>query len=430
MNVFLDSVGCRLNQSEIERIGRQIRRAGHTLVSRPEHSDLVVLNTCTVTSAAAADSRAKTRRAHRENKDAQILLTGCWSTLEPKAARNLPGVVDIVPNHRKDELVQELLDLPQAFFDREPIARKPLPGIRGRTRAFIKVQDGCDNHCTFCLTTVARGPARSLSPRRVLREVRAAQAGGALEVVLTGVQLSAYGQDLHPELDLADLVRAILHASDVPRVRLSSLEPWGLPEDFFQLWSNPRLCRHLHLPLQAGCDRTLRRMGRPISTASFAQLVQTARQAIPGLAVSTDVIVGFPGERESEFETSRRFVQEMAFSDAHVFTYSPRPETAAVRLSDRVHPSIAKERSASMRATVAQSARAFESRWIGKDVQVLWESVSGVESEGWHGRGRTDNNLRVHARSGRRLWNRITPVRIRAFDQDGLEGVFLKSELD
>jgi threonylcarbamoyladenosine tRNA methylthiotransferase MtaB len=422
MKVFLDSVGCRLNQSEIERIGRQMRRAGHTLVSKPEHSDLVVLNTCTVTSAAAADSRAKTRRAHRQNKEAEILLTGCWSTLEPEAARELPGVVDLVPNQRKDELVQELLDLPQAFFDREPIARKPLPGIRGRTRAFIKVQDGCDNHCTFCLTTIARGPARSFSPRRVMREVRAAGEGGAQEIVLSGVQLSAYGQDLDPETTLADLVRTILRESDMPRVRLSSLEPWGLPEDFFELWSDPRLCRHLHLPLQAGCDRTLRRMGRPISTTSFAKLVQAARRTIPGLAVSTDLIVGFPGEDEAEFEASRRFVEEMGFSDAHVFTYSPRPETAAARLPDRVHPSLAKERSASMRAIVSQSAHDFQSRWLGEQVDVLWETLSGVESEGWHVRGRTDNNLRVHAHSRRRLWNRVTTVRIMALDQDGLKG--------
>lgn len=397
-----------------------MRRAGNKLVDRATESDLVVINTCTVTAAAAADSRAKARRAHRDNSKADILLTGCWSTLEPESARALPGVVKVVPNGRKGQLVGEYLNLPQEMFEREPLARRPLPGSRRRTRAFLKVQDGCDNRCTFCLTTVARGPSQSLPPDRILAEVLSAQEGGAQEVVLSGVQLSSYGREFTPPMDLKELIRYLLKGSDVPRIRLSSIEPWGLTPDFFELWSNPRLCRHLHLPLQAGCDRTLRRMGRPITTESFARLVAHARHAIPGLAVSTDLIVGFPGESEVDFKASKAFVQNQAFSDAHVFTYSPRPDTAAVRLPGRVPSAIAKERSNQMRRTTAETSRAFQTKWIGEEVQVLWESLTAVGASGWRMHGRTDNNLLVQAWCEQQAWNRIAHVKLTGLSDRGV----------
>lgn len=224
MKVFLDTVGCRLNQSEIETFARHFRAAGHILVAEPGEADLVVVNTCAVTTAAASDSRQKIRQAAHAGAG-EIVVTGCWSTLNPGGAAALPGVSQVVPNQQKDQLVGTLLHIPPETFDQEMIIREPIPGARLRTRAFIKVQDGCDNRCTFCVTTVARGASLSRPMVDVLADVRAAVAGGAQEVVLTGVHLGSWGQDLSPELRLASLVKSILEETDVPRVRLSSLEP-------------------------------------------------------------------------------------------------------------------------------------------------------------------------------------------------------------
>jgi threonylcarbamoyladenosine tRNA methylthiotransferase MtaB len=410
MKVYLDSVGCRLNQSEIERMALQLLQSGHTLVGCPEESDLVIINTCTVTAAAASDSRNRTRRAHRRNPQAQIVLTGCWSELEPSTAAELPGVVNIIPNDGKDHLVPNLLSLPQDFFDNGLIARQPIPGNRRRTRAFIKVQEGCDNHCTYCITTIARGPARSVPLHRILRDVQAAVAGGVKEIVLTGVQLSAYGRDLTDSTSLSTVIQAILTETDVPRIRISSLEPWRIADDFFLLWENPRLCRQLHLPLQSGCSSTLQRMGRPIRPAKFAQLVNTARQAIPGLAVTTDMIVGFPGEREEEFAESMRFMQAMCFAGAHIFTYSPRPGTRAADMSGVIPADIAHARSQQLREVAARSAQAYRSQFLGETLEVLWETQRGSSHNGYQFTGLTDNYLRVFTDCDRDISNTLTDV--------------------
>jgi threonylcarbamoyladenosine tRNA methylthiotransferase MtaB len=225
-------VGCRLNQSEIEMFARQFRSAGHSLVGEAAEADLVVINTCSVTASAASDSRQKARNAHRAGVR-QIALTGCWSTLAPQAAADLPGVIAVIPNAEKETLVHQLLGIPAEEFDLEPSAREALPGARLRTRAFIKVQDGCDNRCTFCVTTLARGASRSRPVEDVLADVEAAVLGGAQEAVLTGVHLGAWGHDLAARSSLKNLITAVLERSEIPRLRLSSLEPWDLDEDFF-----------------------------------------------------------------------------------------------------------------------------------------------------------------------------------------------------
>ncbi len=422
MKVFLDSIGCRLNQSEIEHMAWQFRQAGHELVPTPEASELVVINSCSVTAAAAADSRAHVRRAHRRNPNAKIVLTGCWSSVEPKEAAELPGVIHVIPNPSKDHLVPDLLGLPARSFDLEPLERLPVPGKRMRTRAFIKAQDGCDNRCTFCLTTIARGEARSMPPGSVVDEVTRAVASGAREIVLSGVQLSAYGSDLADQQNLTTLVQAILSRTSVSRVRLSSLEPWALPKHFFEMWQDQRLCRHLHLPLQSGCAATLRRMGRPITPGSYAKLVRDARARIPGLAVTTDLIAGFPGETEEEFQQSLDFINEMAFSGAHVFTYSPRPSTAATRLPNQVASTLARQRSLMLRQAIAQSRRAFLDRFLGQTLEILWESAMRTDRGDWNLVGLSDNYLRVRAAAPENLWNQICTVVPRSVEGDVLLG--------
>jgi len=417
MKVFLDTIGCRLNQSEIESYARQLRAAGHAIVAAPEEADLAVVNTCAVTAAAASDSRQKIRQAaHAGAKE--VVVTGCWSSLHPETAAAMPAVSRVVPNLEKDHLVADLLQLPTETFDLEHLARQTLPGARLRTRAFIKVQDGCDNRCTFCVTTIARGPGHSRPEAEVLADLRTALQGDVLggtaakEIVLTGVHLGSWGQDFSPPLHLRHLVQVILAETDMPRLRLSSLEPWDLDAEFFSLWEDPRLCRHLHLPLQSGCAATLRRMARKTSPESFAALVQSARAAIPDVAITTDVITGFPGETEAEFAESLAFINEMRFAGGHVFTYSARPGTAAIRMPNQVPHPLRKERNARLRTALAGSARAYQQRFLGQILPVLWERVTTLDAQTWHVSGLTDNYLRVEARAPRHLWNQITPVHL------------------
>ena len=424
MKVFLDSVGCKLNQSEIERMAYQLRQAGHSLVATPEESNLVVINTCSVTAAAAADSRSVTRRAHRRNRLAQIVLTGCWSDLEPQAAIALPGVTQVIPNEEKDRLIQHVLGLPTDALDWKPLERLPIPGTRRRTRAFIKVQDGCDNSCTFCLATIARGPSHSQPIDHVIDEIRSAIAGEVQEVVLTGAQLSAYGRDLSGGVDLTTLLHTILTETEIPRARLSSMEPWGIPDGLFSIIQNPRVCRHLHLPLQSGCDRTLRRMGRLIRSEDYARIVTEAREAIPDLAITTDVMVGFPGETEGEFAESLAFIEAMRFARAHVFVYSPRPGTAAVQLPNRVPHQVARKRSRQVREVVARSGSIFRTKFVGEVMPVLWESASASSPKGWEISGLTDNYLRVKTFSDQNIENSLADTHI-----IGVDGVILYGEL-
>jgi len=424
MNIYLDSVGCRLNQAEIEAFASQFRAAGHQVVADASKADLVVVNTCAVTKEAASDSRQKVRQAARAGAS-QVVVTGCWASLDPRGAAALPGVKRVVPNLEKDFLVPELLGRQGPLYEREPLAREPLPGAHRRTRAFIKVQDGCNNHCTFCVTTIARGPGRSRPAADVLADVRAALVGGAQEVVLTGVHLGSWGHDLTPRLRLEHLIRTLLAETDIPRLRLSSLEPWDLDESFFSLWQDTRLCRHLHLPLQSGSGTILRRMARKTTPESFARLVEQARAVIPDVAITTDVIVGFPGEGEAEFRESMEYVRGLGFAGGHVFTYSERPGTAATRFPNQVPPEERKERNARMRAVLAQAARSYQARFLGAELEVLWEATDAYGPEGWRLRGLSDNYLRVSAYASQPLWNQICRVRIERLAPDGLAGRLL-----
>ena len=421
MKVYLDTVGCRLNQSEIETYARQFRAAGHTLVASPAEADLVVVNTCSVTAAAASDSRQKIRQASRSGVQ-RIVATGCWASLDPQGAAALPGVSRVVPNAEKDTLVSSLLHLSPEVFDLEPLERLPIPGARSRTRAFIKVQDGCDNRCTFCITTIARGPARSRPVKQVLSDIQAALRGGSQEIVLTGVHLGSWGHDFEPPRHLSDLVKTILAECDLPRLRLSSLEPWDLSAEFFALWQDARLCPHLHLPLQSGSAATLRRMARKTSPQAFASLVAAARRMIPGAAITTDVITGFPGENEAEFAETLAFVEQMGFAGGHVFTYSARSGTAAARMPAQVPVQLRKERNAQLRQVFAQTARRYQQSFVGQTRTVLWEEAIPSAESGWEMSGLTDNYLRLSAHSSENLWNRLTPVYLEEFTENGLRG--------
>ncbi|HMN27014.1 MAG TPA: MiaB/RimO family radical SAM methylthiotransferase, partial [Caldilineaceae bacterium] len=318
---------------------------------------------------AARASRKQLRHLHTLNPAARLAVTGCWATLDPTGAAAQPGVALVAPNAQKDLLHTLLEPWSAEFDDPTQLARlqpdgdpfdhpaasngrangDPSESAIPRTRAFIKVQDGCNNRCTFCIVTVARGASRSRTLADLVQEVRRLSEQGVQEAVLTGVHLGSYGRDLSApsRSDLKRLVSALLEETPIARLRLSSLEPWELADGFFDLWRQApdRLCPHLHLPLQEGADPQLRRMARRCTTDSFRDLVQMARSAIPDLVLTTDLIVGFPGESEADFEDGLAFVGEMRFTHAHIFPFSARAGTAAASFADQVPAPVKKERS-------------------------------------------------------------------------------------
>ena len=425
MKVYLHSLGCRLNQAEIQGMARQFAAAGWAVVEEPEAADVCVVNTCVVTVQAERKSRHFLRTLRRANPEARIAAVGCYPTLAPEKVAAAPEVDWAVPNAEKDRMVALAVD---EMGRRTQAAPTPSIGPGEdtgetyspsfRTRAFVKVQEGCENHCTYCIVRQLRGAAYSRPTGEVVGEVEQHNAAGYQEVVLTGVNLGAYGRDLGMARGLEDLVTALLNQTSLPRLRLSSLEPWDLDEDFFSLWEDPRLCRQLHLPIQSGCDEMLRRMGRRNTTAEFARLVEAARGAIPDLALTTDVMVGFPGEDEAAFAESMAFVERMEFARLHVFRFSSRPGTPAVKLPGRVGHRVSRERARRMRVLGKRMARAFRERFVGEEMEVLWEHR---RPDGRY-HGLTDNYLHVVASSSDDLYNRITRTRLVAVDGGALEG--------
>jgi len=418
--VHLQTLGCRLNEAELESWSSDFTARGFTPVSRPDQADVVVINTCAVTSEAARKSRSLLRRAHRRNPRAKLVVSGCQATLEPHATGSIEGVDLLIPNSDKDRLVE--ITIRELDLEAMPaLAERPAAAglfARGRNRAFVKIQDGCRHRCTFCVVTVARGAERSRPPAKIIEGVEELVRGGIKEVVLTGVHVGGYGTDL--DLRLYDLVQRILDETAVPRLRLASVEPWDLPPNFFDLFSDDRLMPHMHLPLQSGSDPVLRRMGRRCLTADFERLVDRARDAVPDLNVTTDIIVGFPGESEREWETGLGFIESMGFSHVHVFPYSPRNGTRAASLPGQLAPAVKKARSRELHElAAAMKLRAFETQ-LGRTLPVLLESGTEAADEP-RCAGYTPNYLRVQAPVSdvASIENQICKVRLTSIAHDG-----------
>jgi threonylcarbamoyladenosine tRNA methylthiotransferase MtaB len=392
MRVYLTTVGCKLNQAETEALSRELRGAGHEVVDRLEIADAHVVNSCAVTHVAARDSRKAARRGARGSPGVQTLVTGCLATIDPQQLMPLEGVARVVPNSRKRTVLAELEEL---VDDSRPATEElGTTGARvshsGPSRAALKIQDGCGMRCAYCVVPRARGVPSSVPLPEILREARVLEGLGIQEVVLTGVQISSYGWE---GLGLEDVALKLLDETGIGRFRLSSLAPWQLTEKTLELFQDRRLCRHLHLSLQSGCDETLRRMRRPYTSRSFDKTMKAVRAAIPGVSVTTDVIVAFPGESRDDFQASLRFVERMGFGRIHVFPYSSRPETEAAGLSDAIPQSAVKERMTAMLDVARSSERRFQQSCLGQNVQVLWER----RRQGtWQ--GTTDHYLKVHTR--------------------------------
>ena len=414
--VAIETHGCKLNQADSAVLAGEFARAGYRIVGSNADADIIVVNTCTVTATADSKARQALRAARRSNPAAVVVAAGCYPQRAADELRRMPEVSLVVGNQDKPQLTT--LALAALASQRGGLQRaaietpgETVTGMGRRSRAMVKIQEGCDQVCAYCIVPKVRGRERSISPDVLVDTVRQHVADGFREVVLTGTQLGTYGFEF-PDVDLAGLLDRILAETDVPRLRVSSLQAHEISADLLTRWNDSRLCPHFHVPLQSGCDVVLRAMRRRYDTATFRQAVELIRRTIPDAGVTADIIVGFPGETEADHAESQEFAAEMWFADIHVFPYSQRPGTSAHHYQGQVEAADKRRRAAAMAEVKDAGFTAFRRGLIGQVRDVLWETARPVGDEGLRWRGLTDNYVRVETASHAELGNRITPARL------------------
>ncbi|GAC1369593.1 MAG: tRNA (N(6)-L-threonylcarbamoyladenosine(37)-C(2))-methylthiotransferase MtaB [Ktedonobacteraceae bacterium] len=436
------TLGCKVNQADSEAISDQMSAAGFEQRDFSERADVYIVNTCTVTHLGDRSSRQLIAQAQRRHPDALLVVTGCYAELNPQAVAALPGVDLVIGNGGKDTLIQSIKDkmgatekiaatstlhtaplspvrtLPVLPLDTQHIGsdgtlsfqaaeEEPQPDnatstdslqaaeqahsrLFSRTRVQMKVQDGCDNRCTYCIVPYVRGKSRSRSIASVVEQVQRKARAGYQEIVLTGIHLGDYHPDADGQLDLGDLILSLLRETDIPRIRVSSLEPEDFRLEWLELWQDARMCRHFHLPMQSGSDAILRRMARRYTTERYRTIITTAKRLIPGVAISTDIITGFPGETDEDFELTYQLARELEFAKAHVFRFSARQGTPAARMRGQIKDEIKKARSQRLLTLNDTHGQLFREQFLGETVPVL---VEQAKNGCWE--GLTDNYIRV-----------------------------------
>ena len=416
--VSIHTHGCKLNQADSQVLARQFQQAGFTVVRSAAQADVVVLNSCTVTANSDSKARQYLRRARRNNPNALVVATGCYAQRANDDLSSMEAVSLVLDNRDKPNLVSTIATKLNVVAD--PSVKNAPVAPWGRSRAMVKIQEGCDQVCAYCIVPKVRGRERSIPPEEIIAEINGRADSGCREAVLTGTQLGTYGFDL-PEIDLPGLLRRVLAETSIDRLRVSSLQAQEITPELLDLWDDPRLCRHFHIPLQSGSDTILRAMRRRYDTARFADTIELVRERFPDAGITTDVIVGFPGEGVREFAESYSFALSMNFSDMHVFPYSIRPGTSAAYLDKQVAVDQKKERTGEMLELAATAAREFRSGVLGQTRAVLWGPAKGKGSVGvWS--GLTDNYLKVRTQSSQNLGNVITGAGLTGLDEDWVTG--------
>jgi threonylcarbamoyladenosine tRNA methylthiotransferase MtaB len=402
------TLGCKLNQADSEAIARKLGGEGVRVVDRAvPGADAFVINTCSVTHVADRKARHLVRLARRLSPGAQVVLTGCYAETAPANVRELTGADQVLSNAEKADLPGRLLRTLRARGD--PSTGCPTP-LRGglRTRAFIKIQGGCNELCAFCIVPYTRGREESVPVDEIVRQVQAREVDGALEVVLTGTQLGNYGRDLGwREHGPRPVLQALLDRTSVPRIRLSSLQAQDISPELLSLWQDPRLCPHFHLPLQSGSDAVLGPMRRRYTAEQYRQAVEMIRERVPDVSITTDVIAGFPGETDADFEATYALCEELEFAAMHCFPYSRRPHTGAALMDGHLPPQVRRERLERLLALGRRVGETFRGRFLGRTFDVLWEQESGGR---WQ--GLTPNYIRVYTAAGADLCNQMLSARL------------------
>lgn len=429
------TLGCKVNQADTASMENLFLRSGHQLVSFDGEADVYIINTCVVTNTGQRKSRQTIHRAIRKNPNALIVVTGCYPQTAAEEVKAIAGVDMIIGNQDRAQIVQlveerlahrqtDTLDAVHKLTASTAFEEMAAGDITDKTRAFLKIQEGCNQFCTYCIIPYARGPLRSRSLESIRTETQRLISAGFKEIVLIGIHLGCYGKENPDGPTLYDAVKTVLDVPGVQRLRLGSLESVEVePRLLTLMQEDARFCRHLHLPLQSGCDKTLQAMHRPYTTAKFQTLLADIKTKVPDIAITTDVIVGFPGETEADFETTCKFAESCGFSKMHIFPFSARKGTPAEKFAGAVTEAVKKERADILGRIDETMHKAFLQAMVGQNAEVLFEQPAGED----YFEGLTGNYQRVFVKSGgRNLGGEILPVKITAFDGEKLLGEIIK----
>lgn len=429
------TLGCKVNQADTASMENLFLRSGHQLVSFDGEADVYIINTCVVTNTGQRKSRQTIHRAIRKNPNALIVVTGCYPQTAAEEVKAIDGVDMIIGNQDRAQIVQlveerlahrqtDTLDAVHKLTASTAFEEMAAGDITDKTRAFLKIQEGCNQFCTYCIIPYARGPLRSRSLESIRTETQRLISAGFKEIVLIGIHLGCYGKEDPDGPTLYDAVKTVLDVPGVQRLRLGSLESVEVePRLLTLMQEDARFCRHLHLPLQSGCDKTLQAMHRPYTTAKFKTLLADIKTKVPDIAITTDVIAGFPGETEADFETTCKFAESCGFSKMHIFPFSARKGTPAEKFAGAVTEAVKKERADILGRIDETMHKTFLQGMVGKTAEVLFEQPAG---DGYF-EGLTGNYQRVFVKSGgRNLGGEILPVKITAFDGEKLLGEIIK----
>ena len=429
------TLGCKVNQADTASMENLFLRSGHQLVSFDGEADVYIINTCVVTNTGQRKSRQTIHRAIRKNPNALIVVTGCYPQTAAEEVKTIAGVDMIIGNQDRAQIVQlveerlahrqtDTLDAVHKLTASTAFEEMAAGDITDKTRAFLKIQEGCNQFCTYCIIPYARGPLRSRSLESIRTETQRLISAGFKEIVLIGIHLGCYGKENPDGPTLYDAVKTVLDVPGVQRLRLGSLESVEVePRLLTLMQEDARFCRHLHLPLQSGCDKTLQAMHRPYTTAKFKTLLADIKTRVPDIAITTDVIVGFPGETEADFKTTCKFAESCGFSKMHIFPFSARKGTPAEKFAGAVTEAVKKERADILGKIDETMHKAFLQAMVGQTAEVLFEQPAGED----YFEGLTGNYQRVFVKSGgRNLGGEILPVKITAFDGEKLLGEIIK----
>lgn len=429
------TLGCKVNQADTASMENLFLRSGHQLVSFDGEADVYIINTCVVTNTGQRKSRQTIHRAIRKNPNALIVVTGCYPQTAAEEVKAIAGVDMIIGNQDRAQIVQlveerlahrqtDTLDAVHKLTASTAFEEMAAGDITDKTRAFLKIQEGCNQFCTYCIIPYARGPLRSRSLESIRTETQRLISAGFKEIVLIGIHLGCYGKENPDGPSLYDAVKTVLDVPGVQRLRLGSLESVEVePRLLTLMQEDARFCRHLHLPLQSGCDKTLQAMHRPYTTAKFKTLLADIKTKVPDIAITTDVIVGFPGETEADFETTCKFAESCGFSKMHIFPFSARKGTPAEKFAGAVTEAVKKERADILGRIDETMHKTFLQAMVGQNAEVLFEQPAGED----YFEGLTGNYQRVFVKSGgRNLGGEILPVKITAFDGEKLLGEIIK----
>jgi threonylcarbamoyladenosine tRNA methylthiotransferase MtaB len=423
------TLGCKVNQYETEAMIESFETAGYQIVSYEEYADVYIINTCTVTNMGDKKSRQITRRALDSNPDAFIAVVGCYAQVSPDKVIGIEGVKLVIGTNDRAKIVElveyamekeEKINLVSDIMEVKEFEEMSIKNYKNRRRAFLKIQEGCDQYCSYCIIPYARGHIRSRKPESILEEVKQLAKNGFKEIVLTGIHVASYGRDLG-DTSLIEVIELLHEVKGIERIRMSSIEPKTLNDDFIaRIAKLPKICRHFHLSLQSGCDATLKRMNRKYTTEEYLKVVNNLREVYPEVAITTDIIVGFPGETEEEFKCTVDFIKLVDFSNMHVFKFSPREGTPAAKYINQVSPYIKEQRSKIITSIAQERKLAYESKFLNTKMDVLFEFM--IDKQGRIYEGHTDNYIRVFAVSEQNIKGIICPVELKAIKEDYVEG--------